>query len=259
MTKLPVSAIVASRNEADLLEDCLKSLSFCSEIIVYDLESTDRTKEVAEAHGAKVIPHKLVPIVEEIRRESVAIARFDWMFFLDPDETLTSPLQKFIVTNFDQAVKDKYTAFDFPWVFFYKSHRLRGGVWGEWKFKRCLLDRRSYNFTAEIHFDIMPRGNEKVMTVPNREDAYIHHQWMRSSKELFEKHRRYISKEAKQLKASGTLYFLKRHLKVVAWSFYDYLVVKKGFKDAWTGLYLAWFWAWYKHNIWKEYSVLSAQ
>src|SRR5689334_12464375 len=93
--KLPVSAIVASCNEADLLGECLKSLSFCSEIIVYDLESTDRTREVAESHRARVIAHERVPIVEEIRRESVNVAKFDWMFFLDPDETLTPSLQAF--------------------------------------------------------------------------------------------------------------------------------------------------------------------
>jgi len=256
---LPISAIVASCNEADLLEGCLTSLSFCSEIIVYDLESTDHTCEIAKAHGARVITHKLVPIVEEIRKESVAVAKFDWMFFLDPDEKLTPSLQSFIATNFDEIVNEQHTSFNFPWVFFYKSHRLRGGIWGEWKFKRCLLDRRFYNFSTEIHLDITPRGAEKIATVPNREESYIHHQWMRSSKELFERHRRYITREARQLKASGTLYFLIRHLKVVVYSFYDSFIVKKGFKDAWIGLYLAWFWAWYKHNIWKEYSILLKQ
>ena len=53
--RLPISALVASGNEAKELRRCLATLGFCDEIIVVDLESTDDTISVAEQAGAGVV------------------------------------------------------------------------------------------------------------------------------------------------------------------------------------------------------------
>jgi len=66
-SRLPLSAIVTSRNEARLLGRCLDAIAFCEELIVVDLESDDDTAAVAAAHGARVVRHPLVPIAEAAR------------------------------------------------------------------------------------------------------------------------------------------------------------------------------------------------
>lgn len=257
MKRLPVSAVVVSRNEGFLLKDCLTSLRFCDEIIVYDLESTDDTRTIAQSFGALVIPHKVVPIVEEIRKESVSVCKYNWILFLDPDEVLTVPLQEFIISNFHGTMAAGYTAVELPWIFYYKNHRLKGGIWGGIKFKRCLLDKTRHNFSSEIHVDITSIGEQKLMSVPDPDKAFIQHKWMRSSEELFEKHKRYIPKEAKQLAAHGSGYSIARHLKVLVLSFRDYLLSQNGYRDGLIGIYLTYFWVWYKHQIWKQYSQLT--
>src|SRR5437868_524572 len=52
---LPISVIVAVRNEAKNLPRCLNSLHGIGEIYVVDSQSTDGTTEVAASFGAKVV------------------------------------------------------------------------------------------------------------------------------------------------------------------------------------------------------------
>jgi len=53
--KPKVSATVICKNEAHNIEDCLKSLSWCDEIVVVDSGSTDGTVDLAKKHTPKVI------------------------------------------------------------------------------------------------------------------------------------------------------------------------------------------------------------
>lgn len=57
-----------------------------------DLESTDESAEIAQAHGASVIRREPLPIVEPLRNELAASARNDWILALDPDERVTPGL-----------------------------------------------------------------------------------------------------------------------------------------------------------------------
>lgn len=83
-----VTVAVFSRNEADLLPACLARVGWADELLVFDMESSDATAEVARAHGATVLPAPLVPIVEMVRQHAVDAASSDWVLFVDPDEVL---------------------------------------------------------------------------------------------------------------------------------------------------------------------------
>ncbi|HEY0188878.1 MAG TPA: glycosyltransferase [Cellulomonas sp.] len=83
-----VSAVVYSRDEADLLRDCLPLLADFDEVVVCDMGSTDDTVAVAEAHGARVVPVPDAPVVEEVRQRGLDAARSDWVLFVDADEHL---------------------------------------------------------------------------------------------------------------------------------------------------------------------------
>ena len=52
---LPVSVIVAVRNEEENLARCLESLADVGEVYVVDSVSTDSTPEIARSFGAKIV------------------------------------------------------------------------------------------------------------------------------------------------------------------------------------------------------------
>jgi glycosyltransferase involved in cell wall biosynthesis len=53
--RLPVSVIIAARNEAHNLPRCLEALRDLGEIYVIDSQSGDATPEIARSFGAKVV------------------------------------------------------------------------------------------------------------------------------------------------------------------------------------------------------------
>lgn len=91
-----VCAAVVSRNEADLLVDCLPRLRWVDELVVLDMESSDATAEVARHHGAKVVDVPLVPLVERIRNVALDATACDWLLFVDPDELVPDSFAKAI-------------------------------------------------------------------------------------------------------------------------------------------------------------------
>ena len=56
-----ITALILSKNEERNMEDCIKSVLFCDEVLVIDDFSADRTKEIAEKLGSAPLPSKAQP------------------------------------------------------------------------------------------------------------------------------------------------------------------------------------------------------
>jgi len=92
--RLPVSVIVAARNEARNLPRCLDSLRGAGEVYVIDSNSSDETAEIARLHGAKVVQfhyHGGWPKKRQWALDTLPLA-YDWVFLVDADEALTPEL-----------------------------------------------------------------------------------------------------------------------------------------------------------------------
>jgi len=87
-----LSACIITYNEADRIEACVRSLSFCDEILVVDSHSTDGTRELAQRLGARVIERDW-PGYRSQKQFAVESARNDWVLCLDADERLSEPLR----------------------------------------------------------------------------------------------------------------------------------------------------------------------
>ena len=88
---IPISAIVLTKNEADNLPDCLASLRWADEIVVVDSFSTDRTVEIAQQHGARVIQHPFQDYAAQ-HNFAQAQAQYEWVLFIDADERVSDEL-----------------------------------------------------------------------------------------------------------------------------------------------------------------------
>jgi tetratricopeptide (TPR) repeat protein len=78
------------RNEEAMLPGCLDSVrGAVDEIVVVDTGSTDRTKEIARAAGARLADFAWCDDFSAARNASLDVARAAWILYLDADERLS--------------------------------------------------------------------------------------------------------------------------------------------------------------------------
>jgi len=98
MEKIPCTIGILAYNNAHNLPRALKSVEDFAEVIVADGGSTDGTKEVARAVGARVIEQSLQgkPIVDFAleRNRLLDASTQKWFFYLDADEAMSEELRE---------------------------------------------------------------------------------------------------------------------------------------------------------------------
>jgi glycosyltransferase involved in cell wall biosynthesis len=240
--KLPLTALVTSRNEARLLERCLPTVAFCDELIVIDVESSDDTAAVAAAHGARVVPHPLVPFAEVARATVAQQARHDWILVVDPDEEVPAALAH-AVEQLLPTLDDDVAAVDAPRQYYFRGRPLRGTVWGGPNKRRLLVRRSGVELTPTIWGGMRIRPGFRVLELPFTADTAILHRWADGYGELFSRHRRYLRHEPVDREAAGEVTGVKAVARMPWRSFRESYVTKQGFRDGPTGLALSVFWA----------------
>jgi glycosyltransferase involved in cell wall biosynthesis len=241
---LPLSAVVASRNEARELARCLRSLSFCDELIVIDLESEDETAAVAEAHGARVVPHELVPIAEYARIDVVPTARHDWLLFTDPDEEIAQGLAEELAQILPRLADDVAIVWA-PIRFYFGERPLRGTIWGGENRRRLLVRRDRVDLTPTVFGGTRPRPGFGIVELPFTEETAIRHHWVSGYRDWVRKHRRYLTLEAADRACAGEVTGVRAVLERPWRSFYDCFVTRAGYHDGATGFCLSVLWAAY--------------
>ncbi|HET6177593.1 MAG TPA: glycosyltransferase family 2 protein [Candidatus Sulfotelmatobacter sp.] len=107
---LPVTAIVAARNEAHNLPRCLASLRGVAEVYVIDSQSTDETAQIADSFGAHVVQFHYEggwPKKRQWAMDSLPLT-YDWIFLVDADEILTPDLASEIRGAIEDPSRDGY-------------------------------------------------------------------------------------------------------------------------------------------------------
>jgi glycosyltransferase involved in cell wall biosynthesis len=243
--KLPLTALVSSRNEAGLLPRCLDAIAFCDEIVVIDIDSTDATAAVAEAHGARVVRHDFVPIAEAARVHVAAQARHDWLLVVDPDEEVPPALAE-LIARLLPTLGDDVAAVDAPRQYYFAGKRLRGTVWGGPNHRRLLVRRTAVELTPTIWGGMTIRAGFHVEVLPFTDDTAIVHRWSPGYRELMRRHLRYLRLEPLDRAAAGEVTGL-RAIAATPWrSFRESFFVKGGYRDGLHGLALSVVWAWFR-------------
>lgn len=84
-----LSVCLIAKNEEEHIERCLSSIrDFAHEIIVVDTGSTDRTIELAQSMGARIIHWAWNDHFSDARNKSIENATGDWILILDADEEI---------------------------------------------------------------------------------------------------------------------------------------------------------------------------
>jgi glycosyltransferase involved in cell wall biosynthesis len=93
-----VSVLILTLNEETNLRDCLTSLAWSDDIVVFDSFSTDRTCEIASASGARVVQRKFD---NWSAHQNWAVSNIEfkhpWVLYMDADERCTPELREEVI------------------------------------------------------------------------------------------------------------------------------------------------------------------
>jgi glycosyltransferase involved in cell wall biosynthesis len=90
--KLPVSAVVLTKNEEKNLAGCLESLRWAAQVVVVDSQSTDKTVALAKKMGADVFVRPW-PGYTAQRNFALSKCRQPWVLSVDADERVAPDLK----------------------------------------------------------------------------------------------------------------------------------------------------------------------
>lgn len=226
---MKISVVIAAKDEATMLPDCLASIVFADEVVVIDDNSQDATATLARTSGAKVITRKLDGFATQ-KNFGIDQARNNWVLILDADERLSAPLQAEI-----QALKPNRgtVAYSMPFRNYVGRKWLRhGGLYPDRHTR--LFDRRRARYGGrQIHEMLDIDGH----TTPLSGDV-IHFTYA-NLREYLDKVRRYARLEAQ---TSATKPRYRASLRV----FLDRYIRQQGFRDGLPGLASAGLLAYYQ-------------
>src|SRR4029079_4886189 len=89
---MKISATIITLNEAENIQAACESVAWADEIVVVDSGSTDRTRELAERCGARVIGREWTGFSAQ-KEFAAGQAGHDWIFSLDADERVSETLK----------------------------------------------------------------------------------------------------------------------------------------------------------------------
>jgi glycosyltransferase involved in cell wall biosynthesis len=154
-----ISAVLIAFNEEKNIRRALESVQWADEILVVDSESGDRTREIAESLGAKVLVQKWLGFAKQ-KQFAIDRAAHDWIFSLDADEEISVELAEEI-----RRLKNSSPSADgykIPRLSFYMNRAIRRGGWyPDWQLR--FFNRRKGRWKdVLIHESVEMSGDARI-------------------------------------------------------------------------------------------------
>ena len=206
-----ISLVVNTWNEEKNLPGLFASCSGVEEMVVADMESSDRTVEVAREHQARVVT---VPVTGERcceagRQAALDAARGEWILLLDGDERL-SPGGLARLRRLAAAAPQNVSAFSLAFHVLLGNTRVHATGW-EPRYERHVrfFRRRRVQWPSHVH--AVPQVTGATEQVPEDDVWVVHHNFA-DLEHFFSKTNRYSSIEARELIAAGKPVSLRQGL-----------------------------------------------
>lgn len=203
------------------------------EIIVVDMESSDKTREIAKKAGAKVYLHKPTGYVEPARNFALRQAKGEYILVLDADEEVPTGL----ANKLKELMRN-------PGADFYRLPR-KNIIFGKWiKHSRWWPDYNIRFFKkgsvvwSEIIHSIPETYGKGLDLMATEENAIIHYHY-NNIEQFVERLNRYTTEHAKLLLKDGYKFSWADLIKKPTAEFISRYFAGEGYKDGVHGLALA--------------------
>jgi glycosyltransferase involved in cell wall biosynthesis len=202
-SKIPVSVLIPAKNEEENLPACLASVARADEIFVVDSQSEDRTVEISESHGAKVVQFHFNGNWPKKKNWSLENLPFshDWVLIVDCDERITPELWDEIA---EVIQNPEYCGYYLNRrVFFLGAWIRHGGKYPDWNLRLFKHKQGCYENLKtegvrntgdnEVHEHVVMSGPEKIGYLKND----MLHEDFRDMFHWIARHNRYSNWEAR--------------------------------------------------------------
>ena len=229
--KAKVSVYVLAYNEEAKIQDCIKSVLWADEVVLIDSHSTDKTAEIADSLGAKVVQVDFEGF-GKIRMAGIEHTTHDWVLSIDADERCTPNAQNEILEILGLSTPADATSFRegiFSW-----AKRLSFVV-GILIIATPAFQTGKLTYEAEhqVHEGYSVIGKVEYLKNPIIQIPFL------SYSELIQKMDRYTKLGAEKLLAKN------KHVSSIniafrsCWAFIQTYIIKLGFLDGWVGFVIA--------------------
>ncbi|MBI4771767.1 MAG: glycosyltransferase family 2 protein [Chloroflexi bacterium] len=159
-----LTAIVLTLNEQEHLPDCLASLRWTDELVVFDSFSSDRTLEIARRAGARVHQRAFDNYAAQRNAALAACPQAEWVLFVDADERVPPALAEEI-----RAVMQQGRAAA-GWIprhnYIFGRLTLHAGWYPDYQLRLLRPDRARYDPERPVHELALVDGPEVHLSRP---------------------------------------------------------------------------------------------
>lgn len=255
-----VAGVVLTLNEQQDLPRALASLAWCQELLVLDSGSSDRTLELAQAAGARMLLRRPEGrfLISEQRNWALTHGGLgsDWVLFLDADEELSPRAAAAIQAALAAAAADPSAPVGFELTprYWFLGRWLRH-TQGYPNWHPRLLRRGALCFEGGVWESFCGLDGAPPGPVGRIAEPYEHYAFSKGIDDWLERHRRYADWEAEKIvaylegggsQALGTRRWRRlRQLAAIAWPmrplgrFGQKYLLQGGWREGWQGLLFA--------------------
>lgn len=223
-----LSAIIITKNEARNIAACLDALEFCDERIVVDTDSNDGTRDIAAAHGARVMNH----VWEGFGRQknfALSLAAGEWVLSIDADERVGPELAREIQAAVAAPKADGY---EIPRTSSFLGREM--GKAGHADYVLRLFRRSSARFTDDlVHERVVCDGSVA------RLKATLQHDAVNRLEDALSRIDRYSTANAQMMVDAGRRVSFASGIGHGLWTFIRVYLLRGGFLDGKEGFLLA--------------------
>ena len=221
---------MVTKNEANNIEACLRSVHFADQVVVLDSGSTDETIQLAESLGAQVSVNSDWQGFGAQKNRALALANSQWVLSIDADERLSAELQSEIQKVLENPLADAYC---FPRLSSYCGQYIRHSGWYPDHVTR-LFRRNAARFSDDIiHEKLVVNGQVRQLR------SQLLHESFQNFESVLDKIDRYSTAGAQSLLGKGRTSSFPKALGHGLWAFIRTYFLQMGFLDGWMGLAIA--------------------
>ena len=228
--KFPLSIVVITKNEAERLDECLKSASWVNDVVVVDDFSIDGTTKIAKKYTERVYERGM-DIEGRHRNYAYSLAKNEWVFSLDADERMTDELREELKSLLRKEVAE--VAFTVPIKAFIGDRWVRHGGWYPGRKVRLFRRDRFKYEEVKVHPRVFYEGSCGHLKSP------ILHYSYRNFHEFIESLNKQTTLEAEKWFDEKRKIGMAKALRKTCDRFLKTYVLKKGFLDGMVGFIFA--------------------